>query len=227
MKPPKRVAVPVLPDEDGLLPESASHHLVNVMRLKPGRRVVLFDGQGREQDAELVDIAPPRARVQVLGEPRSVPTGPPLTLVLAVLKHQPMDLAIRMATEAGAARILPVRTERTIAKGDRTERWKRILDAASAQSGRARRPELAPVQPLRSAIEALDVPVFAALPGAPPAVRPTGPCAVCIGPAGGFSPAEATWLSERSTPVGLGPHVLRAETAAAVAVALLRPNPPR
>jgi 16S rRNA (uracil1498-N3)-methyltransferase len=207
------------------LPESVTHHLVNVMRLRPGQLLVLFDGEGTEQDAELVAVDGPQARVRMIGSPRVVAASPELTLILAVLKHQPMDLAVRMATEAGVSRIVPVLTQRTVAKGDRSDRWQRILDSASAQCGRARSPVLEPVADLRVAVESHEGPVYTALPGAGLAERATGAAAICIGPAGGFSPAEVDWLTTHTTPVGLGPHVLRAETAAVVAVSLIRPEP--
>jgi len=216
----KRVRVATLPCE-GPLDASVSHHLVHVLRAKPGRELVLFDGAGAEQPAEICEIREGIAHVQPTGPVRQVSPAPPIDLVVAVLKHQAMDLAIRMATEAGVSGIHPVLTDRTIARGDRSDRWLRIATSAAAQCGRAAEPTIHPVLPLRSAIEQLDCPVFTGFPNAPMHRRATSACAVCVGPAGGFSPAEAAWLGEVTQPISLGPYVLRAETACAVAVALL------
>ncbi|MCB9679455.1 MAG: 16S rRNA (uracil(1498)-N(3))-methyltransferase [Alphaproteobacteria bacterium] len=220
----KRVRVASLP-HDGPLDAGVSHHLLHVLRARPGLALVLFDGAGSEQPAELVADHDGLAIARATGPVRTVSAEGGIDLVVAILKHQAMDLAIRMATEAGVRGIHPVLTERSVAKGERTDRWERITSAAAAQCGRADEPVIHPVRRLREAVEGLETPVYAALPGGPLAERAPGTCAVCVGPEGGFSPAEVAWLSAHVTPVGLGPHVYRAETACVVAVALLRPVP--
>ncbi|MEZ4322787.1 MAG: RsmE family RNA methyltransferase [Myxococcota bacterium] len=220
----KRVRVDVLP-HDGPLDAGVSHHLLNVMRARPGALLLLFDGSGHEQPAELVRSEGSLAIARATGPVRTVEALGSVDLVVAVLKHQAMDLALRMATEAGVRNVYPVLTARTVAKGERIDRWERITSSAAAQCGRADEPAIHPITDVRAAIEALDIPVYAALPGGTPATRSASACAVCVGPEGGFTPAEVAWLSERCTPIGLGPHILRAETACVVAVALLQPAP--
>lgn len=208
----RRVRVASLPA--GPVDDATWHHLAHVLRLAPGVPLVAFDGAGNLQPVTVGDHA-----LIPAGPVEREPEPPAIDLVVSVLKHQPMDLAVRMATEAGVRRILPVIMERTVARGDRHDRWLRIVQAAATQSQRAHEPELLPVQSLRDAVEALDGPIYFGAFGHGPPTHPDG--AVVIGPAGGLAPSEEAWLLERATPIGLGPHVLRAETACAVAVSLL------
>jgi 16S rRNA (uracil1498-N3)-methyltransferase len=219
----KRLRIDRLPLEGAtLLPSDVAHHLVHVLRAPVGREVLLHDGAGLEQPARLTSQHP--ATVEPTGPLVARPQPGPLHLFLAVLKHQPMDLALRMAVEAGATAIHPVHTGRTVAQGDRTKRWARILDSAADQCGAARVPELHPVQDLFDALDAHPMPLRVGRPGAP---APTGvlpsPVGLVIGPAGGLTPAEESALDARGAePIGLGPWILRAETAVAVGIGLLR-----
>lgn len=215
----KVIALP-LPGPTELEPVQA-HHLEHVLRARVGQEVSLFDGSGNEQVARVESLGP--VRVSPVGPPTHTRPVDPIHLVLSVLKHQAMDLALRMATEAGASVVHPVLMERTIARGDRGPRWERILVAASTQCGRADVPALMPVRSLDDTLNALGVPLLFGAPGAgrPEAAREA--VGLVIGPAGGLSPREVDDLLQRGArPVGLGPHVLRAETAVAVALGLLR-----
>lgn len=224
----KRLRTDALPLHDpDVLPAGPSHHLLHVLRGRPGAALVLFDGTGREQDATLIGARDGRAEVRPTSGVREVGGHAEVHLVLALLKHQAMDLALRMAVEAGVHTVHPVITARSVAKGERSDRWARILTAAAAQCGRADEPRIAPVLPLADAVRTLEMPVFVGVPGAAPPDRPTGPCAIVVGPEGGLTSSEVDRLiAGGAHPVGLGPHVLRAETAAAVGVALLWPGAP-
>ncbi|MCB9671640.1 MAG: 16S rRNA (uracil(1498)-N(3))-methyltransferase [Alphaproteobacteria bacterium] len=217
----KRVLVAELPATAGQeLDPVPSHHLEHVMRASTGDGVLLYDGAGNEQPAVIVGLSP--VRVDPAGEVRACPPPPPVHLVLSVLKHQPMDLALRMATEAGAAAIHPVIMERTVAKGDRHDRWERIVASAAEQCGRAHLPVLSPIRRLAESLDTLDFPLLFGAPGADRPEPAPGGVAVVIGPAGGLAPREIQALLARGArPIGLGPYVLRAETAVAAALALL------
>ncbi len=218
-----RVHVAALPiPERHTLDPTTSHHLERVLRLRPGATLTLHDGRGTEQTATVVAIRP--VRVAPVGPPRPVPPPVPLHLALPVLKHQAMDRALRMATEAGVSAFHPLLTERTVAKGERRERWERIVVSATNQCGRAHVPVLHPLLPLETFLDDPPTPsiVFGA-PGAPAPVPAGGPCTLVIGPEGGLAPREVDRLLDQgATPIGLGPYILRAETAAAVGTALLR-----
>jgi 16S rRNA (uracil1498-N3)-methyltransferase len=214
-----------LPDRgEVLLTEAASHHLLQVAKLPRGTTLGLFDGRGREVEAELIDVENGRARVRLSGPLEEARPPHVIHLVLAVLKGDAMAHGLRMATEAGVTHVWPTVTARTIAKGDRGDRWRRILHSAAQQCGRADLPELAPVRPLAEQLLQLPngITRFVAAPGGQPAPAPHGPSAVAIGPEGGWTDAELHELHRQGwTQLGLGRWILRADTAVAVAVSSL------
>lgn len=207
----------------------ALHHLVDVLRLQPGAEVEVFDGRGSCWDATWV------GEELRLGARRDAPRpGAVVWLAFALAKGEKVDLVVQKATELGAARLIPFRAERSVMRleGDKAEerarRWRRIAAEASRQCGRADVPEvLAPVELSR----ALEAPAgFALLAfhggGAPlSAVLPPGaPGFLALtGPEGGFTNREISECLEAGCKLAsLGPRVLRAETAALVAAALIQ-----
>jgi 16S rRNA (uracil1498-N3)-methyltransferase len=217
------------------LPEHAAHHAREVLRLRGGASVRVFDGRGAEFEAELEEVSrrvvSARLGAAVAPRPES-----PLRLVLAVspLKGDRMELVVQKATELGVSAIWPVVTFRTDAaarpalKGSRGERWDRVASGASEQCGRAVVPEVAETTTLDEMVaRAFDGPRVALLetPGHAPlaslSLDPSSGLLLLVGPAGGFEPAEAAALREAGfTPASLGPRILRAETAAVAAVAI-------
>ena len=211
----RRVRVPHLP-VGGVLDAPTRHRLQHVLRLADGARVLAFDGTGHTQLAEL------RGESLIAAGPVEASLPPArFDLVVAVVKHNAMDLAIRMATEAGVHHIHPVITERTVALGDRIDRWQRIVTAAVTQCGRAQEPVVHPVRPLTEAVAACSGPLFFGRPGES-APDPTSSGTLIVGPEGGLSPREEAWLiTQGAHPMGMGPHILRTETACAVGIATL------
>jgi 16S rRNA (uracil1498-N3)-methyltransferase len=217
------------------LPEHSAHHAREVLRLRPGAPVRVFDGAGAEFEAVLdaVTRRTVSARLSHALEPRP---ESPLRLVLAVspLKGDRMDLVVQKATELGVTEIWPVITFRTDAaarpalQGSRSQRWERVAAAAAEQCGRAVVPRVAPTTTLDGLLgrpfdgtravllETASHPALASLP-----VAPASALLLLVGPAGGFEPSEAERLrAEGFVPASLGPRVLRAETAAVAAVAI-------
>lgn len=217
------------------LPEHTAHHAQEVLRLRPGAPVRIFDGAGAEFEAVLDEVSrrAVSARLGHAVEPRSEST---LRLVLAVsaLKGDRMELVVQKTTELGVAEIWPVVTFRTDAaarpalQGSRSERWERVASGAAEQCGRAVVPHVAPTTTLEgllarpfhgrraALLETPGHPALAALP-----MDPSSPLLVLVGPAGGFEPAEAERLRASGfLAVSLGPRILRAETAAVAAVAI-------
>lgn len=215
------------------LPEHAAHHAREVLRLRPGQTVRVFDGLGHEW-AALLEAVTRRAVTAHLGEAVAPRPESALWLVLAVspLKGDRMELVVQKATELGVSEIRPVITSRTDAQarpalhGSRQERWDRVASGAAEQCGRAVVPTLAPTTTLD---QLLAVPFDGTKThlletGAPPPMaslaRPTA-LLLLVGPAGGFEAWEAERLAAAGfLPIGLGPRILRAETAAIAAVAL-------
>lgn len=215
------------PGERVPLGPTSSHHALRVLRLPRGAEVVVFDGTGRQARASLVDVTDGAALVEVIGPATTAAPAHPLHLVLGLLKGPAMDLAVRMATEAGATDIHVVQAARSVARGDRADRWARIAASAAQQCGRADIPRVHPVVALADALGALPaLDLRVAVPGAPRLEPATGPAAICVGPEGGFTDAELACLLERGArPAGLGSWVLRADTAVAVAVASTASDP--
>lgn len=236
MSSPPRFHVPgASPGARLALPEHAAHHAREVLRLRSGASVVVFDGRGAEFQAELDEVS--RRTVSArLGAAVAARAESPLRLVLAVspLKGDRMELVVQKATELGIAAIWPVVTYRTDAaarpalQGSRGERWERVASGAAEQCGRAVVPEVAPTTTLDGLVartfEGRRV-VLLETPGHRPLasldIDPSRPLLLLVGPAGGFEPSEAEALREAAfTPASLGPRILRAETAAVAAVAI-------
>jgi 16S rRNA (uracil1498-N3)-methyltransferase len=201
------------------LPPGDVHHLRVVLRMRAGAPLVVF-ADGSEADAELTD----GDGVRITSASRTIGRPVPLHLVFGVPKGAPLDNLLRMAVEVGATQLHPALTERTVPRGDHLDRWTRIVSGAAEQCGRADVPVVHPLRPLRMITASLaEVDRRVAVPGAPASAAPSGPAALLIGPEGGLSASELERvLAEGWTPVGLGPHVLRVDTAAAVGLALLR-----
>jgi 16S rRNA (uracil1498-N3)-methyltransferase len=219
------------------LPEHAAHHAREVLRLRAGSTVRVFDGEGSEFEATLDSVTRKgvTARLGGLAPPRCPES--PLRIVLAVppLKGDRMETVIQKATELGVAEVRPVITARTDAAGrpalhgSRQERWEKVASGAAEQCGRAVVPVIHPTGTLDVL---LAVPfegrriLFLETPGQPPlraeGSRPSSAVAL-VGPAGGWEPAEAARIQAAGfQAVGLGPRVLRAETAAIAAVTVLQ-----
>ncbi|MGH9289535.1 MAG: RsmE family RNA methyltransferase [Acidimicrobiales bacterium] len=193
------------------------HHLVRVLRLAPGSHVTAGDGTGRWRPCLLTDGPSLALAGPPVGEPRP---EPPITVAFALVKGERPELAVQKLTELGVDRIVPFVAERSVvrwepARADRhVERWRAIARQAAMQCRRTWLPEVGPVGTFDS-VAALPGAVLADAAGAPPTLdRPV----VLIGPEGGWTPGER--MCGLPT-VCLGAHVLRAETAAITAGAVL------
>ncbi len=215
------------------LDEGASRHLLRVLRLRAGAPLAVFDGEGREHEAVLVDIVGRRARV-VLGAPRPAATESPLEIILAqgVSRGERMDYALQKAVELGVSRIVPLFTTRCNVRlaGERLARrlthWQGVVIHACEQCGRSRLPRLDAPTPLTAWTPPAGLRLVLA-PGAEagPAglAPPGGPVVLAIGPEGGLSGDEVQHLVRQGFhPLRLGPRILRTETAAVAALAALQ-----
>ena len=147
------------------LPEDAANHLVRVLRLQPGDGCVLFNGDGRDFPATLV-AANKRGVEAELGAPRDVDVESPLriALVQGIARGEKMDWILQKATELGVASVLPVQSDRSEVKLEaeravkRLAHWRSVVVSACEQSGRARVPDVAVVQPLSGIESSLESP---------------------------------------------------------------------
>ena len=212
------------------------HHLHRVLRARTGDRFWLFDEDGRRYRAEVTGSDEETTKLTILEilAPREHPTK--ITLAAALLKAGAMDDVILRATELGADRISPVETERTVAKtGEQPERkvdrWRKIALAAAKQSRAARPPVIDAPVPLMTFLAAcraerrlfLDEEGGSSLKKLRSAEEhPPAEAAVLVGPEGGWSSAEREAVLEAGfEPFGLGPTILRAETAALSVLTIL------
>lgn len=226
---------------DGIVlpPVGESHHLSRVLRLRPGARVRLFDGLGREGDGLLEPGAgPPRIRL----EREWTRPAPAARLVLfqAVLKGEAMDAVVRKSVELGASSVVPLETARVVARAGaekaaaRRARWAKIAIEAARQCGIARLPALCETMTVEAAIRewpGLDAVFLGSLePGAEPLLAAARPFAarsgaglgLLVGPEGDWTPDEhARFRAAGARPVGFGDNVLRADTAACYGLSVL------
>jgi 16S rRNA (uracil1498-N3)-methyltransferase len=213
------------------LDEGQSRYLAAVMRLAPGDELAVFNGRDGEWGATVASVGKRAVTLKIAAQTRPQATGPDLDLVIALVKRARLETIVEKAAELGAARVIPVITERTNADHTRVDRLQAIATEAAEQTGRLDAPQvLEPVkleklvagwEPGRRLLfcdEAGDAkPVLDALKG-----ETGGPWAILIGPEGGFSPRERDLLRglPYATPATLGPRILRADTAAISALTL-------
>lgn len=211
------------------LDEGQSRYLAAVMRQAVGDEVAVFNGRDGEWRATLAKVGKKAVTLTALSRTRPQETGPDLDLVVALVKRTRLETIVEKAAELGARRVLPVVTERTNADHTRVERLQAIAVEASEQTGRLDVPQVLEPEKLDRLLARWDVSrqlLFCDEAGdAPPvlaAVKAGGPWAILIGPEGGFSARERTQLRALpyAVPAGLGPRILRADTAAISALTL-------
>lgn len=229
------------------LARDTAAHLAKVLRARGGDEIVLFNGDGREYDGVIESVRGSRV-VAAIGAARDADreSAFKITLMQCVPRGDRMDFIVQKATELGVARIVPVLSQRSVVRLDEAQgaskqaHWRAVAVSACEQCGRNRLPVVEPPQPLLHYLGALPPqsdasemmrlvlePDGARQPRDAASARWAGPASpaveIAIGPEGGFAPEEldafALSAFER---VGLGPRVLRTETAAIAAIAVLQ-----
>lgn len=223
------------PPEHGLArlaPEEA-HHLRRVRRIRLGDEVVLFDGSGTDYIGRVSAFEHGCAVVAVAGATRNQREPEVhVTLAVALVGLRAMDQLVDACTQLGLSRLVPIRTARTAssASAGRLARWRRIALEACKQCGRAIIPAVdSPVgfAHLLTGAKDYDLSLIASTAAeAPPllaAIRSRPRSILClIGPEGGFADEEELSAADAGcVPVSLAKTILRTETAAATALALL------
>lgn len=220
-----------------------AHYLTRVMRLGAGDPVRVFNCRNGEFDGKIVEANKNTVRLALGEQTRTQQAAPDLWLMFAPLKKDRTDFVVEKAVELGVAEIRPVITERTNSGNVRVDRLTRLAVEAAEQTERLDVPPVREAQKLFAALQnwPTDRTLIFADEAGDDAVRPwggetgkalpleealrgmgDGPAAILVGPEGGFSPAERSRLRSLSyvKAVGLGPRILRAETAAVAALAI-------
>lgn len=212
-------------------PEQANY-LLNVLRLSVGAEILVFNGRDGEWRARLAEVAKRRCTLECHEQSRPQQGGPDVHYIFAPLKHARLDYMVQKATELGVAHLQPVLTHRTVAARVNLDRMRANAIEAAEQCGVLRVPSvgepaklealLAHWQPGRrlvfcdeNAAVASPIDVLTRI--------DKGPLAVLVGPEGGFDTGERALLHEKpyTVPISLGPRVMRADTAAVAALALV------
>jgi 16S rRNA (uracil1498-N3)-methyltransferase len=222
---------------------SAAGHVTRVLRVRVGEALTLFNGRGGEYAASLAQSSGGEVTVAI-GEYRAIERESPLATTLAqgISRGERMDLVVQKATELGVTQLAPLMLERSVVRLDaqqahrKLNHWHTIAVAACEQSGRNRPPEVLAPATLREFLQGAGQSSATASGGtgrlllSPAATLgigeispPVGALTVLIGPEGGLSESEHEMaLAAGFTAVRLGPRILRTETAAIVALALLQ-----
>ncbi len=216
-----------------------AHQVCHVLRLKAGDGIVVLDNAGNEYEVELTASGKREAVGRIVA--RRQATGEPtvqITLFQGLLARDKFEWVLQKGTEVGVSRFVPVQTERTLLRArqidpKKLDRWQRIVTEAAEQSHRGRVPQIEPAIAFAQALSRLgefDRALIAATSGQAKTLsealaasgRPLASVAVLIGPEGGFSDEETAQAHESGViPVSLGPRILRTETAAIIAPALV------
>src|SRR5881397_1335959 len=222
---------------------SEDHHARDVLRMKRGEKLVLFNGRGREITAEILDVSGDEIRLRKLHETETPPLRCHITLGQAIPKGKNMDLIVQKAVEIGAAEIAPLISERTIVDLDKKEaeqkkaKWQQIAIEAAKQCGQNWLPQVNAPRKLKdffSDAGNFDLRLIGSL--QPDAIhfkkilgdytdqhrdRPKS-VLMLVGPEGDFTPAElALAKTHGCLPITLGPIILRVETAAIYCLSIL------
>jgi 16S rRNA (uracil1498-N3)-methyltransferase len=207
------------------------HHLRSVLRLGPGAMIAAFNATDGEWLCRVAEIGRGGARLTIERRLRSPAPEPDLWLLFAPIKRSRIDWLVEKATELGVSMLVPVWTARTQAERLNLERLRTHAIEAAEQSERLSVPELRSPEALNRVLAAwpAERPLIvcdesgAGEPIVRAAARlPIGPVSILVGPEGGFERTELDALGKLSfvSRIGLGPRVLRAETAALAALAV-------
>jgi 16S rRNA (uracil1498-N3)-methyltransferase len=215
------------------LDERAARYISQVLRLRPGNALTLFNGDGRDLRARVLESGKRHCRVEVQEVLRTEqPAGLLLHLGIGISRGERMDYAIQKAVELGVAAITPLQTERCVVqlkeqRADlRLAHWRGVVTAACEQSGRSLLPTLHPVCPLRDWLVEHNNGILlhheakltlSSLPA------PMSPFHLLVGPEGGLDDDErASARKNGFEAVRLGPRIMRTETAPLAALAAIQ-----
>lgn len=215
-------------------------HISKVLRLRAGENVIVCDGEENEYTCEIISCDKKHADLSILGKKRSQAESPvKICLFQGIPKAAKMDLIVQKCTEIGVDRIVPMNTERVVPElsedkdiSNKLQRWRKIAEEASKQSGRGRIPVIEKPVRYKDALEMAGKYEFCIIPyekeqnvGLKKVLKGKDNmrnAAIVIGPEGGFTECEiAAAKMGGIMPVTLGPRILRTETAGFICAAII------
>jgi len=222
-------------DSSVTLSEEETRHLRDVLRLREGAAVRVFDGAGNEYEAAVARVDKRSSVLEIVQvvEPAAHESSVDLTIAAAMLKSEKFDLVVQKAVELGVNTLIPLQTHRCDVKlkdsAKRLERWRKIALEGAKQSGRAKLMTITEPVELKSFLVGFDGSAGVGLMfterggGGLPAERQHKTITALVGPEGGWEDSEID-EAERSgfQPVTFGGRIMRAETAAIVIAAILQ-----
>ncbi len=230
----KRLLVPEAAEGSLTLDPSRAHHLVHVLRVAPADSLEIFDGAGSTFEARVMEVRGDGSVTLTLTNRRTQPSDRVITIIQGLPKGDKLELVIQKATELGANTVIPAACERSVVHLEgkalaKQARWQKIADEAARQSGRADRLEVGLPTSLLEAVRALPSGTQVLVLDEEERERPlslalgAGSLALVIGPEGGLARGEVEQLRALgAVSVTLGRLVLRTETAALAALAVIR-----
>lgn len=211
-----------------ILNEKQSHYITNVMKLKTGELLHIFNGKDGEFSAQIMKSDKKKSELYIDTKTKNFTSSPDLWLLFAPLKKDCTDIVIQKSTELGVSRIIPTITKNTITNTVRTDRFELQALEASEQCGRVDVPTIEKAESLNNIIKNWNKErklILLDETGNGQSAIDTlknlsGPCAILIGPEGGFDKKELETLRnlEYTHSISLGARILRAETAAIAAI---------
>lgn len=232
-------------DQFPIITGSDIHHLKDVLRMKIGDQLELLDGTGKVYHAEISKITRDKIACKILSEKiEDTDSKIKVTIAQALPKGRKMDFMIEKCTELGVHRIIPIITERSVAKSTKLERWQKIAKESAEQCGRAIIPEIAPLTKLEEVLklrnqfdlgltpwelekkislkQALKDFLISQSPNIQIPITQSPNILILIGPEGGFSQKEIESAEQAGfTPITLGKRILRTETAGIAILAMI------
>ena len=217
---------------DLVLEKEDTHYLKNVMRLREGDYVFLFNSKDGEFKGEIISSDKKNTKIKLISKIENINKEGKISLIFSLIKSSKLDYLIQKCTEVGVKNFFPVISEKSIAKNLNIERIEKIIKESCEQSNQLYLPVIHTVEKLEKKLKSLNknsVVFFADINSAnkkiDEVIKDNKNCEfyLLIGPEGDFSLKERDLLKNMNNciPISLGQNILRSETAAVVGLALL------
>ena len=213
------------------LNKNQSHYIKNVMRLKPGENISIFNSYG-EWNSKIESYKKGKAQIKTLDKVRDEESKKKIWLAFSPIKQNPLNFMIQKATELGVQKFIPLICERSVVKNINTARVKKIIIESSEQSNRLSIPEIKKIESLRNFLKIFPKNgyiIFCDINTHEKNLKEIlkkkieGPICILVGPEGDFSETERQLIInlKQIYPLSLASNILRAETAAIAAIAIV------